>query len=271
MATTEPVKQKRFFSFGGGVQSVAVLVLTLQGRLQYDAFIFANVGDDSENPDTLAYIEAYVKPLCAARGIPFVELQKTRKGQPITILGELYRDGKRIGLPAYLGSGAPMRRNCTSDFKLIPIANWQKKHGASEADPCITGIGISLDELERARTESGFAWQLLEYPLLDLRLSRMACTRIITDYGLPLPPKSSCYFCPFKRRDEWKRLKGDKPELFAKAVALEQMLNERRREWGKDEIYLHASKIPLDRAVGDQLGFSFDEPELTCDIGNCFT
>lgn len=262
---------KRYFSFGGGVQSMAVFVLTLQGRVQYDAFIFANVGEDSENPDTLEYIEKYTKPLAAANGIPFVELQKTRKGQPTTILGELYRDAKSIGIPAFLGSGAPMRRNCTAQFKLEIIARWQKKNGASPANPCITGIGISMDELERARAESGFAWQLLEYPLLDPHLNRMACTRIITDYGLPVPPKSSCYFCPFKRRDEWKRLKSEKPELFQKAVDLEIMLNDRRRGWGKDEIFLHASKIPLDRAVGDQMGFDFNEANLTCDIGNCFT
>ena len=41
----------RTFSFGGGVQSTAVLVLQAQNKLPepYDVFLFANVGDDSEH------------------------------------------------------------------------------------------------------------------------------------------------------------------------------------------------------------------------------
>ena len=42
----------RTFSFGAGVQSTAVLALQALGRLPdpYDVFLFANVGDDSEDP-----------------------------------------------------------------------------------------------------------------------------------------------------------------------------------------------------------------------------
>jgi hypothetical protein len=45
----------RIFSFGGGVQSVSVMVLQSLGKVQYDEFVFANVGEDSENPGTLQY------------------------------------------------------------------------------------------------------------------------------------------------------------------------------------------------------------------------
>ncbi|WP_254897837.1 hypothetical protein [Kitasatospora sp. NA04385] len=34
----------RSFSFGGGVQSTAALVLAAQGRIDYRTFLFANVG-----------------------------------------------------------------------------------------------------------------------------------------------------------------------------------------------------------------------------------
>ncbi|MGI5401976.1 hypothetical protein ACQEVG_21530 [Streptomyces sp. CA-135486] len=36
--------------YGGGVHSTALLVLTAQGHIPYDAFLFAKVGDDSEHP-----------------------------------------------------------------------------------------------------------------------------------------------------------------------------------------------------------------------------
>ena len=44
--------QLRFFSSGGGKQSIAALVLSAQGLINYPVHIFCNVGDDSEHPDT---------------------------------------------------------------------------------------------------------------------------------------------------------------------------------------------------------------------------
>jgi hypothetical protein len=61
----------RIFSYGGGVQSNAVLVLQATGQLPepYDYFVFANVGNDSENPDTLHYLEAVAKPYAARQWV----------------------------------------------------------------------------------------------------------------------------------------------------------------------------------------------------------
>jgi 3'-phosphoadenosine 5'-phosphosulfate sulfotransferase (PAPS reductase)/FAD synthetase len=166
---------QRYFSFGGGVQSTAVLVLAVQGRVQYDAFLFANVGNDSENPATIEYVERVAKPYAAANGVELVELHKTTRGQPETLLQYAHRTQRSIPIPAYMGSGAPGNRTCTSDFKIDVIARYQKQHGATPAAPCITGLGISMDEIQRARTDSGIAWQVLDYPLLDLRMYRRAC------------------------------------------------------------------------------------------------
>src|SRR5947209_5246716 len=51
----------RVFSYGGGVQSTAALVLAAQGKIDYPTFLFCNVGADSENPETLTYVEQYAK------------------------------------------------------------------------------------------------------------------------------------------------------------------------------------------------------------------
>ncbi len=251
------------------MQSMAVMVLAAQNRVQYDTFVFANVGHDSENPDTIVYVEQYAKPFAAAHGIELVELAKTRKGQPETLLGWLERDEKSIGIPVYLGSGMPSRRNCTSQFKIEVIARWQKAHGATKDTPAITGLGISMDEIQRARTDSGIAHQTLEYPLLDLRMNRRDCAKVIQSVGLPVPPKSSCWFCPFHRKDEWTTMKREKPELFQRAVELEAMLNARRDAIGKDHVYMHASLTPLSQAVGDQMVIEFPD-DMPCDTGYCF-
>lgn len=61
------------FSFGGGVQSTAVLVLQATGRLprDYDHFVFANVGNDSEHPDVINYYNARfpINYLCLIGGM----------------------------------------------------------------------------------------------------------------------------------------------------------------------------------------------------------
>lgn len=264
----------RTFSYGGGVQSTACLVLTAQGKLDFPIYLFCNVGDDSEHPATLRYVEEYAKPYAAAHGIELHELRHIRKdGTEETLYRKLTRDGSRsTGIPIYLeGSGAPGRRSCTSEFKIRRMAVWQRRHGATKSDPAVTGLGISIDEFQRARTDSGIDTQTLTYPLIDLRLSRQDCVNIIERAGLPVPPKSSCWFCPFHRISAWQKLKRETPELFDRAVALEQTLSDRSAlDLGRGRVFLTRKMRPLDQVVGDQLDM-FDDADDACESGFCMT
>ena len=275
---THATNKVRIFSFGGGVQSHAVLVLQAQGKLRepYDYFVFSNVGHDSENPETLAYIEQYTIPFCAARGIEFVEVQKTTRGEPETLVEFIYRTERSVPIPARMSNGAPGNRTCTSDFKITVIDRWIRDNGYTHA---IVGLGISTDEIQRMRSEkwydqqSGKKFGFLkkrEHPLIDLGLRRSDCKRLIEQAGLPVPPKSSCYFCPFMKRNEWKRLKrsgamvtinGVHMPVFKAAVAIEHQINEKRGAIGRDRVYLHSATngvmSRLEHAVGDQLELPF--------------
>ena len=304
----------RVFSFGGGVQSHAALVLQAQGRLplNYSLFMFANVGNDSENPATLRYIEEYTKPFCRKHGIPFQEVQKTRYGQPDTLLESIYRDTRSVPIPAYQSGGSPGNRSCTVEFKLRTMDKALAEQGYSHA---VYGVGFSTDEFTRVRSDQE-AWHYAcesfvqgkmpmkgeseasstealfvhrvqatikgkkhtglqvrkEYPLITLRLTRSDCMRIITGAGLPMPPKSSCWFCPFHRKSEWIEMKRDEPELFAKALSVEARINEKRADMGRDAMYLHSSAKPLLTSVGDQARLFEDDPiDYACKTGNCMT
>lgn len=114
----------KVFSYGGGVQSTAALVLSALGRLDYPTFFFCNVGNDSEHPDTLKYVREIAMPYAKAHGIELVELQKKLKdGTPDTIYSHLTRPNSRsIGIPVRMnGSGAPGRRSCTFDYKIAVV------------------------------------------------------------------------------------------------------------------------------------------------------
>ena len=272
----------RTFSYGGGVQSTAALVLAARGEIDFKTFLFANVGDDSEDPATLEYVEEFAKPFSESHGIDLIELHRipTRghfKNVIETLWKRLTREGSRsIPIPVRMGhNGAPGTRSCTADFKMQPILRWQKKHGATKDNPAVNGLGISLDEAHRMRRDSGFPEQILEYPLLDMRIKRDECKKIIAGAGLPVPPKSACFFCPFHNMRTWAEMSNNRPELFARAVELENILNERRVMLGRDKVYFTRFAIPLDEVTeqyaiqGDLLN-DHDGIDV-CESGHCWT
>lgn len=74
------------FSYGGGVQSTAALALAAQGIIDFPVFLFCNVGDDSENPETLTYVHDVAMPYAREHGIEVIELQKVlRSGTQETL------------------------------------------------------------------------------------------------------------------------------------------------------------------------------------------
>src|SRR5690349_12106573 len=123
----------KVFSYGGGVQSTAALVLAAQGKIDYKTFLFCNVGDDSENPETLAYLKEYAIPYAKAHGLDIQELQATRNGEPVTLYSQLTKPGSRtIGIPVRMSNGAPGNRSCTIDFKIKVVDRWLREHGAKK-------------------------------------------------------------------------------------------------------------------------------------------
>ncbi|MEU4590017.1 phosphoadenosine phosphosulfate reductase [Micromonospora aurantiaca (nom. illeg.)] len=274
----------RAFSYGGGIQSTASLVLAARGVISFRTFLFANVGDDSEDPETLTYVE--------------------------TLYGRLTREGSRsLPIPVRMDNGAPGTRSCTADFKIRVVGGWLKEHGASEDNPATVGIGISLDEIDRVNNRIAQPYEIPVYPLLDHQppLRRQDCERVILAEPLPAhiaaalrpivdtlpaitrsdllhhdftqmprPPKSSCWFCPFHKPSVWAEMRRDRPEVFERACQLEALLNRRRDLLGRDHVYLTRFAKPLAKAIPvaqDMLpGF---EPhhldDATCDNGACFT
>lgn len=261
----------RAISYGGGVQSTALIVLAATGRVSADLAIFANVGDNAEDPATLAYVRDVAMPYAAAAGLELVE--RNRGGVNPDLYDRLTRPGSRfLGIPIRLTNGAPGRRSCTRDYKMIVVGRELKRRGASAATPAGVLIGISTDEAGRANNRRAEAWEAIEYPLLTLGLSRMDCREIITGAGLPVPPKSACWFCPFHTRAAWHNMRVDRPELFERAAELEEHLNTVRASIGKDSVWLSAGAIPLRSSIGDEAAlFDVDLVPGECDSGWCMT
>jgi len=302
------VTELRTISYGGGVQSTALVILAATRHPGFEAAmggqvvtaIMANVGDDSENPATIRYVREVMTPWAAERGVAIVEIDPAPfpSGEPRTLLKHLYAYGgcqlcgvtsddecsddcpsrttnrsasKDLPIPIKVQPiNAPVSRSCTDRFKVKPISAWLADKGATVADPATVALGISTDEIERATGRSG-KYQRVVYPLLDLRMNRSDCASSIAAAGLPVPAKSACWFCPFHRTTQWAEIRRDDPPLFDKVVALEEHLLLQRRRRGMTDVYISSRGGPLSELsqAQDRL-FDVDGPD-GCDSGHCFT
>lgn len=259
-----------------------MIVLAVQGKLDsllggpVDAALFSNVGDDSEEPATLTYVREVMQPWAAERGLPVHELGRVKRdGTPETLWGRLMKpDSRSLPIPVRMSNGAPGNRSCTVDFKIKVVGKWLKQHGASASNPATVCIGISTDEYQRANNKKAEPYERPFYPLLHLGMSRGDCIETIRAAGLPVPPKSSCFFCPFHRPLMWAEMRRDSPELFAKAVELEDTLNERRVMLGRDPVWLTRFNKPLSQAISaaqEMLPIDEFHNDGRCDEGYCWT
>jgi hypothetical protein len=307
----------RTVSYGGGVQSTALLVLAAQKVIDFPMFLMSNVGDDSEHPATLAYVKNFAGPYAEAHGINLRLLDRQRRdGTTETLYGRLMKEGSRsLPIPVRMDNGAPGTRSCTADFKIRVIAKELKRLGAHagrgckehtvpavcsehqkpkakqpcrfhpdpdcsacvQPNPATVGIGISLDEIGRANSRIKEAHERVVYPLVGigeetgLRMTRSDCERVIRDAALPVPPKSSCYFCPFHKPEAWADLRRNEPDLFEKAAVLEDTLNARRNMLGKDNVWLTRFAVPLRDAVHTDAPLFDVAEDNGCDSGWCMT
>jgi hypothetical protein len=306
----------RIFSYGGGVQSTAALVLAAQRKIDYPIFLFCNVGEDSEHPETLKYVRNVAMPYAKQHKITLEEIHRTRKnGEIETLYGRLTKpNSKSIGIPVRMNtSGAPGRRSCTADFKIAVVDKWLKQHFQhgqiaamkkalilryaigkidketvqqimftldsffSEHEPVVeVGLGISLDEMQRVKPNMDpetIYWKVNTHPLIfevPRPLTRQDCMNIITDAGLPVPPKSACWFCPYHRLSKWQAMRQNEPLLFWKAAALEAFLNERRKGLDMDEVWFTRLLVPLAQATtAYKQELLFSEEDEECE-GYCF-
>lgn len=262
----------RAVSTGGGVQSTALLVLAAQRRIDFPLFLFANVGDDSENPDTLVYLHEIAMPYAAQHGIELVELRRVVRGEgERTLLREIKTQDRSIPIPARMGDGGFGRKKCTERFKIAVVRRELRRRGASPDNPAVVALGISTDEIDRAGAGPGpdprDPTRLRVYPLLDLGMTRQDCRRTIAAEGLPIPPKSSCVFCPLHDSETWRRQRREHLDRWETSVEVDGLIRERAVRIGRGPMGLVHPTIPLDRAVDDQLALFGGG----CESGWCMT
>lgn len=245
------------WSFGGGVQSAAIAVLVVSGRLPVpDRVVMADTG--REATETWEYLNEVINPYLA-------QIDRQVEIAPHSLATvDLYSGNGDVLIPAYTESGA-LRGFCSNEWKKRVVERWMRAEGYGPKKPVRVWLGISTNEADRMK-DSGVAWVENWYPLImDLRLDRQECIWNVEKAGLPTPPRSACWMCPYRSNPEWERLKSQYPEDFAKAVDLDEAMRERD---SLKSLYVHKSRQPL-RDVDLELR---NMPLIDlCDSGYCWT
>jgi len=194
-------------AYGLGVDSTAVLVGWHARGIRPDLILHADTG--SEKPGTYAYLPV-IQDWLARVGFPPVvvvryEPSNFKNWPPYRTLGE---NCLTNGTLPSLAFGF---KSCSLKWKVAPqdkyTAAWQPARDAWAAGAPVTkAIGYDAgpaDSRRYAHVEGYLdARYAYTYPLRDWGWDRAECKARIAEAGLPVPPKSACYFCPAMKKDE---------------------------------------------------------------------
>lgn len=249
-------KRVVFVSFGGGVDSWALYFLLLSKGLRpmIDFFpIYVDHGGDL--PESRAYNYRMID-----KGYPLLVARPNVEG--FRNIFDYYWH-KQI-IPFFSG------KSCNAKWKIAPIERVMRQL-AIDLDPqqdhgFFQLLGFNADEGYReVRSRDRFESQGITslYPLIEEGLGRKACKELIKDHGVPVPPKSACFFCGAQSPEEWRYLRRQHPDLFYSVQLLEERSNARRRQDGLGPAYLNA-RCSVASTVGEGLlrlgGDSYPQP-----------
>lgn len=144
-------------------------------------------------------------------------------GKPITRINA--QRGFDHWFEVYRGTlPSPQMRWCTRQMKIKPLEEWIGD------TPATSYIAIRSDERNRKGYVSTKPNITAVFPFLDADIDHDGVMRILTDAGIGLPSyyewrtRSGCYFCFYQRKAEWVGLHDRHPELWERAVAIEQKM-----------------------------------------------
>ena len=189
-------------SYGGGVNSTALIILLVQNEFPLDHVVFADTGN--EMPETYEYLNVIRRYLDGA-GVP-LDVVRVKSNESLSD-----RCLRRRVIPSEVW------RWCTRDMKVTPIHAFYRNLEAH----VYQYMGIDYGEVHRMKpAKVDYVTNL--YPLIDYKIGREKCVDIVKKAGLPVPVKSGCYMCPFNNMDRWFDIYKRHPDLYRLAIKIEE-------------------------------------------------
>lgn len=249
----------QLWSCGFGRQSVLILGLIKRGNLPKPDHV-VGVDTNRERSNSWRYVNAVIRPELEALGIPFTLIDRKAYATVDLWGGE---DGESCLLPGYTTQGetgdGKLPEFCSNEWKGRVVQRWAATILGWKERGVDCWIGISSEEKHRRRN-SATAWYRKTYPLLDVFPQHVSMVyEVCQQFGWPDPVRSCCWMCPNMGNHEWRTLRDEDPEDFAKAVEMDAEIRKR-----DPHFYLHEQRVP--RALA-----ALDKADRTKKSGGCST
>ena len=237
------------WSCGGGIDSTAIAILIIQGKLPRPDFaIMVDVGYEPQS--TWNHVNNILKPRLRTVG---VELHILRSNEWIDT--SLVDHRGWCCLPAYCKKDDIVQKlstRCSGNWKVKVAKKWLRKQGVEK---CEQWIGMAVDEQRRAKPDVN-KWIHLRWPLIEFKMTREDCIWLIGGAGWPPAPRTSCYLCPQQADKQWLRLMNEAPKDFEKACIAEQSI-----QLQCPDVFLHRFCVPLNKAIErlQQKAFTYEQ------------
>lgn len=248
-----------FISLGAGVQSSTMFLMACRGEItpKPDGAIFADT--QGEPPAVYEYLD-WLEKMGKRYGIPVYRVTRGSLKEDT----EAYVKGNapRVSsIPAFVKVEGQevegrLRRQCTGDYKIMVVRKQirsllKEVPKKKRSLPIELWIGISTDEITRMK-ESNVQYIVNRWPLIEQGMSRTDCLKWYKGKRYPTPARSACTFCPYRKNEEWQRMKEEDPESFADAVAFDKLI--RKQPKLKGQVFLHRSLVPLENVDFSGMG-----------------
>jgi len=257
------MSELRVLSLGWGVQSWTLAAMAALGDIPpVDFGIFADTTWEADG--TYAHAREWT-PWLGERGLRVVTVMGKRTAA-------VYDDGPAVLIPAFTTGRGQLLRQCTTAWKIRPIREFirgeMEVRGIRRTPGVVDSLlGISLDEFSRMR-DSDVAYIDNSYPLVDLRMTRADCVGWLQRHDLPVPPRSTCVFCPYSSVASWKARKQAGGPDWDVAVGVDAAIRNTRPD---HNLFVHPGRVALADAVAIPEDEGATQLELPCDSGMCFT
>jgi hypothetical protein len=277
-------------SLGMGVQSTALYLMSALGDLpRIDFAVFADTG--REKSGTLRYLEWLLDWREKNNGPDIIVKKDLNLFQDL--LNSQNSTGDRFAsIPAFTmsedGKEGMLRRQCTNEYKIAVVDKAIREvYGLKPRQrnlPTNIWKGITVDEADRMAIPDKAKWKTYIYPFIGYAVpgkgkwfkltssdavvsNRNDVKNWYKSKGFPVPPKSSCVFCPYQSDYNWANMKEHEPDDFADAVRVDYAIRNSSKQGITHPIFLHRSLKPLDQVDFDPNSkIQFGECSGTCHV-----
>jgi hypothetical protein len=219
-------------SFGGGVNSTAMLIGMVERGERPDAILFADTG--GEKPETYQFVKEFRVWLESHDLKLTVVAYSSRMASPLNVDFACGSAHASLEDECHNNGTLPSKAfgfgGCSQKWKRFPMDKFvQQFKPAIDAwergEKVQRCIGIHAGETKRGKIpdDAKFTYR---FPLREWDWGQVDCEAAIANAGLHIPVKSACFFCPSMKKPEVLRLSKEHPELFQRAVEMEQNAKE---------------------------------------------